>query len=570
MTLGGALLVGACSRSQPPEPVDTAVVTVETASEGDSDVPEDSPAPTSPCEGVRPPTPAEAVPATAVRYARRMVGAGGEHSCLFSEDLDRDGHVDVGWIDDDATLNLLWGQGAGAPLADRHVLEPGRVEDYGACTPIPNASGDGWDVLVSGAGALYRLVQSTPRTFVDAGAIATMPDAMRQWGQRTSLVAPVDLDRTGPLDLIIGFYGLIGDACVSDAPTDTDQAVDPAWDHPGAAFCYVAQPDGSYALDDGALCPSPVLTSGVQLPYSVAIHDFDGDGVLDAAIAVDFGVNTLLKGRPEGGFSTWPSGHGFDVYNHAMGIGVSDFDLDGVADIFVSDIGVNDVYQGFGCGTWFRANDVFGTVEATKNVISWGVSTLDVDRNGAPDVFVPASLELTSGFEQPLCNLEELGLPGPKGLQFLNTAGEAGRRLERVDVPLYDQPVLPGYFGEIRLTSADLDEDGRPDFVLGTREGVVALDNRIPSQGHWLRVRALGPQGLPAYGAAVTVRTATGGGWWGTQWPGNGTSGHREMVVDVGLGAQDGPVSVEVRWPDGASVVLDDVAVDQRIDVAHP
>ncbi len=574
----GAVLLGlatACVPDDPPCCEDSADSVEDDSSpdsppETDDPVdPVDTPVAPGPCEGPVAPTASPAAPLNAVVFESRVVGPGGDMICLFTEDLDRDGHLDVGWVPPGGELQLRWGRADGAFDEASVIIGPERPEQYGACTPVPGLDGS-WDVLVGGRDGVYRLRQQTPRHFVDVGAAVRLPAETAALGLRAATLALVDLDRQGELDLIVGIYGKLPDECVADDTADTDVAVQVGPFQPGPAYCLVANANGGYTIDDGAWCPATIMATGGYVPYGVAFHDLDADGAADAVLPVDFGLNVVLKGRPSGGFDAWPAGHGMDVYNHGMGSAVADFDQNGRPDVFVTDISTNDVYRGVGCDAWFHANDAFGTPAATQRVITWGAAALDLDRSGADDLFVTMSAEVNFPFEEGLCDIEGRGIPGAPAIVLLNNGLRSEASFQRVDVPLGEGPRTPSYFQAVHMAPGDHDHDGRPDVVVAGRDALVLLLNRTPAQGHFLRVQVVGADGRPSFGAQVRVTKADGQGWEKEQWPGNGNSGHGEMVADFGLGTVTGPFDVEVRWPDGTVARRAAVAADQLLVVGPP
>jgi FG-GAP-like repeat/Beta-propeller repeat len=97
---------------------------------------------------------------------------------------------------------------------------------------------------------------------------------------------------------------------------------------------------------DGAGNFAPFTGSPVSVgshPYSVAVGDFNGDGIQDLATANLLGNNvTVLLGNGSGGFSPAP-GNPFPVGSNPASVVVGDFNGDGFADLAVANSGTNTV-----------------------------------------------------------------------------------------------------------------------------------------------------------------------------------------------------------------------------------
>ncbi len=105
-------------------------------------------------------------------------------------------------------------------------------------------------------------------------------------------------------------------------------------------------------------------------------------------------------------------------------------------------------------------------------------------------------------------------------------------------------------YGDQRgVAAADIDRDGRLDFVLGINGGAARLF-RGAGTSPGLRVRLAGPAGnRHGIGAVLRVVYADGLGPAREVRAGSGTGSHDDPVQILGLSAD--PVAVEVRWPGG-------------------
>ena len=105
-------------------------------------------------------------------------------------------------------------------------------------------------------------------------------------------------------------------------------------------------------------------------------------------------------------------------------------------------------------------------------------------------------------------------------------------------------------YGDQRgVAAADIDSDGRLDFVLGVNGGAARLF-RGAGNSPGLRVRLAGPGGNRyGIGAVLRVVYADGMGPAREVRAGSGTGSHDDPVQIMGLSGD--PVAVEVRWPGG-------------------
>jgi hypothetical protein len=118
---------------------------------------------------------------------------------------------------------------------------------------------------------------------------------------------------------------------------------------------------------------------------------------------------------------------------------------------------------------------------------------------------------------------------------------------------------------------SDYDLDGDLDIAVASGSGFRLFRNDGPARGgrrnHTLLVRVVGTtSNASGIGARVKVTGAKGAQIREVQ-GGKGTTSQHSLSVFFGMGSDKGPVDVEVRFLGGATVVLEDVEVDQRIVV---
>jgi hypothetical protein len=117
---------------------------------------------------------------------------------------------------------------------------------------------------------------------------------------------------------------------------------------------------------------------------------------------------------------------------------------------------------------------------------------------------------------------------------------------------------------------ADFDEDGDLDLAVVHQGAPAALLRNESPRGHWIKLRFRGTvSNRRGVGVRATVHSDSRSR---TQQLCGGTSfavTHQPLLT-FGLGADDGPVSIDIQWPSGERMTLEDVAVDQELLVQEP
>ena len=125
-------------------------------------------------------------------------------------------------------------------------------------------------------------------------------------------------------------------------------------------------------------------------------------------------------------------------------------------------------------------------------------------------------------------------------------------------------------YGDQRaVAAADIDRDGRLDFVLGINGGAARLF-RGAGTSPGLRVRLAGP-GENRHGIGAVLRVAYADGTMGPAREvraGSGTGSHDDPVQILGLSGD--PVAIEVRWPGGVVERVDVPAGAREVIVGPP
>jgi hypothetical protein len=353
---------------------------------------------------------------------------------------------------------------------------------------------------------------------------------------------------------------------------------------------------------------------------SVAVLDFDRDGLLDLFVAEDRwtgGSSALLRNAGSLRFADATAGAQLPADVQGLGVAAADLNDDGHQDLFVA--GSNRMFVSNGDGTFREVdNEVFLWETYGEEDDVSGVSIGDLNRDGRPDVVlghhynstldfekeVPVRVYLQSGptdagdphFEDVT---EAAGLPGlptkaphveindfdNDGLPDILTTASASDGTRPVvfrnagldgGVPRFE---TPGGLGDAQYwitgPSTDVDRDGRLDVLLVGWEPAMPsllLMNETGS-GNWLTV-SIGPQLGTGVGTRVSVYEAGDLGRPG------GLIGMREITASQGYSSGQaaeahfglGPaeiVDVRIELPNGETTDLEAVAANHYIRVPN-
>jgi hypothetical protein len=116
------------------------------------------------------------------------------------------------------------------------------------------------------------------------------------------------------------------------------------------------------------------------------------------------------------------------------------------------------------------------------------------------------------------------------------------------------------------LATADYDNDGDLDVAVNSIGGRLLLLENRGARGHWLEVRLR--QFAP--GAVVTAVLPDGRRLVREVLAGSSYLSSEDPRVHFGLGASSNVKELTVRFPNGATTRLRDVAVDRVVDVGVP
>jgi hypothetical protein len=319
-------------------------------------------------------------------------------------DYDNDGYLDI-FLVNSLTIELLKsnkrtrsalyhnnGDGTFTDITDKAgVADIG----WGMGVAVGDYNNDGFDDLyVTCLGPNHLVKNNGNGTFTDVTSKAGVGDPRWSTG-----AAFLDYDNDGKLDLFVtnyvGFnishlpaFGA-GPTCqfkgvpVQCGPRGLPGAGDTLYHNNGdGTFTDVSKKAG---VDD----------SIGYYGLDVVASDFDGDGLVDIFVANDSTPNYLYHNNGNGTFSeiAFEAGaavNGNGAEQGCMGVTVGDYDHDGRLDIFITnfDDEYNVLYRSVGRNSFTDVSYDAGVATVSLPYVGWGTKFFDFDNDGWIDLFV--------------------------------------------------------------------------------------------------------------------------------------------------------------------------------------
>jgi len=426
----------------------------------------------------------------------------------------------------------------------------------------------------------------------------------------------VDIDNDGWVDLCAGgavWRNNSGQGFTKVA--DVANAVAADFDNDGLADLFSWSALKLYRNDGGkgfVEAPLPELPKCVS--RGACWGDFDNDGFVDLYIGgyEDWEADItypdmILMNSGDGTFRlAWT-----DDRHRARGVAACDFDEDGDQDVYVSNYRLqpNQLWVNDGTGHFAdeaAERNALATSPGFDGGHSIGACWGDFDNDGHIDLFAGNFAHQDDRGDQPKSRF--LRNLGPAGGYAFEDKGECGVFYQESyatpaagdydndgDLDLYfttvygvasfgrnNYPVLyrnDGAFAFADATAesglaeqpptyqaawADFDRDGDLDLVTGGKlfvnKGAAAnwLEVRLEGDGRAVSRAAIGAQVRIAHDGAILTRQVEAG---------TGEGNQNDLTLHFGLGQHTGPVTLAIRWPNGATQTVPDVEVDRVVTV---
>ncbi len=298
----------------------------------------------------------------------------------------------------------------------------------------------------------------------------------------------------------------------------------------------------------------------------VVAFDFNQDGWLDLYVANDAVRNFLFRNNGDGTF-TERALLAEVAYGSSgkpasgMGTDAADYNGDGQPDLFVTNIDfeTNNLFQNHGDETFTDVTVTQGLGAVAILFSGFGTRFFDYDNDGDLDIVV------ANGHPLDNIHLFKQGVTGSERPFLLENRGG---RFEEIGSQL-GAPFARQYNGR-GLAVGDYDNDGDPDLLLVENGGTPALlRNDGGNRNPWIGFELAGRENRAVTGAQVVV--TSGGHRQVKELVGGASycSAHDSRLL-FGLGANEKVDKVEVRWPGGVVIALENLAARRYHRIQEP
>ena len=286
--------------------------------------------------------------------------------------------------------------------------------------------------------------------------------------------------------------------------------------------------------------------------------DYDNDGWPDLYVANDTGPNFLYKNKHDGTFEdigllSGVALSGDGVQQGSMGVTWGDYLHEGRLSMFVTNFVEQGsvLYHNLGNDSFADVSVRAKVLKPTYPYVSWGTSFFDMDNDGWLDLFV------ANGHVYPQVDTIPDGTHYRQPMNlFRNHRDGTFEDVSSALAAMPPQSRRGAAFG-------DINNDGNVDIVvLNAGAPPSLLMNRNESANHRVLFKLIGTKSnKAAIGARVTVKAGTltqfdevrGGASYISQ---------NDLRLHFGLAGNEKMHEVTIRWPNGESEVLRDVAAD--------
>lgn len=444
------------------------------------------------------------------------------------------------------------------------------VSFYGTAPVVGDFDGDRLpDLFVASVGEDHLFRNLGDGRFEDVSHHAGVAGSAGDW---SSCGTFFDADGDQDLDLFVCRYvewSLEVDLEVDYRLTGIGRAFGPPMNYAGThSRLYRNEGDGTFSdvSHEAGIEVSTPQGKPAGKALAVLPADINEDGQPDLLVANDT-VRNFLFINEGGRFNEVgvESGLAFDLDGHATGaMGMDTVVLDRTSGTRAIAIGnfageMTSLYLTQGIpGLFADRTTTSGIGPASRLALTFGVLFLDVDLDGRADL-----LQTNGHLEDQIHIVQDSQSYAQKPQLFWNCGSDCSRQFFVAAAGDLSRP----YAGR-GASAADIDGDGDSDLLITqVRSNAVLLRNDQQTGHHWIRVRLSQDSPNPwALGASVVLRSRN------TIQERSiiRTRGYQSQVLPdatFGLGQDQGPLEVRVRWPDGATTSHRVQEVDQVVTI---
>ena len=496
------------------------------------------------------------------KYLPEALGPG----CAFI-DYDSDGYPDVllvngkGWPGHERASEKgirLYHNNRNGTFTDITAKSGLSLSIYGMGVAIGDYDNDGYDdIFVTTVGQSHLFHNNHNGTFTDVTRQAGL------WGinEFSTSAAWVDYDRDGKLDLIVGNYV---DWSPQKDITCTLDGTHKSYCTPES---YAGIPPrlwhnlGNGKFED--VTHKTGLFDTASKTLGVTALDYNGDGWPDLLFANDTQPNKLYVNNGNGTFTerAVQAGIAFSedgIARAGMGVDSGDYDHSGRPSIIISNFSnqMMSLYHNEGNGLFVDEAPRSEIGRASLLTLGFSCFFFDYDLDGWADIFV------TNGhIEDDIDKIQKrIKYRQPPHL-FHNTGGGKFQDVAAQFGPDFSAPRVGR-----GAAFADIDNDGYLDVLVTTNGGAPVLFHNPGGKNHGLRIKLVGiKSNRDGIGAAVRVKNGNDTQYQLLH--SGGYLSQSELVLTFGLGGAERADNVEITWPSGQVDRLNNIEAGQNVVV---